>query len=467
MLAPARKNSTWVSRTTSPSSSGASASNGGRVARNRAISDSPASKSGTLCPRRGRQDDLLWHDPCISPSSPPAGAAIHYRCERCGEIHAAAAADWRCRACGGAFVQHPDPVFALEGADAEAAGVWRFAPALPAVAAVDRITLGEAGTPLITLERARRRVRAKLEYLQPTGSYKDRGAAVLVSALRTLGASALREDSSGNAAASLAAYAAAAGIAGEIFAPATTSVAKLAQARAHGAAVRLVDGDRESAEAAAQTPQVGSVYAGHNWHPAFLAGVSTLGYELAAQLGPVGAGGVVVPLGYGNLLLGLWDAFTALRRADPSVRVPRLFGVQSAAVSPVAAAWRAGAAQVEPVVPGETMAEGIRCVRPVRDRRLLDAVRASGGAVVSVDEREIATALAELLALGLYVEPTSAVAWAGLAHLPPVDADCVVVLTGSGLKAPGAIERAVGLLRPAEHGQTGQADHDAGHRAES
>jgi len=224
---------------------------------------------------------------------------------------------------------------------------------------------------------------------------------------------------------------------------------------------------REAAEAAAQVPQPGSVYAGHNWHPAFLAGVSTLGYELAEQLGPGGAGGVVVPLGYGNLLLGLWDAFTALRRADPAVRVPRLFGVQSEAFSPVAAAWRAGASEVEAVRPGETMAEGIRCVRPVRDRRLLAAVRASGGAVVSVDEREIATALAELLARGVYVEPTSAVAWAGLTHLPPVDGECVVVLTGSGLKAPGAIERAVGLVRPTEHGQAGETDHDARHGAES
>jgi len=409
---------------------------------------------------------LLWHDPCISPSSPPADAAIQYRCERCGEIHAAAAG-WRCRGCGGAFVLHPDPAFALEATDAQAAGVWRFGAALPAVAAADRITAGEAGTPLIALERARGRVLAKLEHLQPSGSYKDRGAAVLVSVLRTLGVSALREDSSGNAAASLAAYAAAAGIGCQIFAPATTSAAKLAQARAHGASMRLVDGDREAAEAAATVPQPGSVYAGHNWHPAFLAGVSTLGYELAEQLGPGGAGGVVVPLGYGNLLLGLWDAFTALRRADPAVRVPRLFGVQSEAFSPVAAAWRAGASEVEAVRPGETMAEGIRCVRPVRDRRLLAAVRASGGAVVSVDEREIATALAELLARGVYVEPTSAVAWAGLTHLPPVDGECVVVLTGSGLKAPGAIERAVGLVRPTEHGQAGETDHDARHGAES
>src|SRR5450755_1371608 len=147
MLAPARKNSISVSRTTSPSSSGASASNGGRVARNRAISESPASKSGTLCSPRGRQDDLLWHDPCISPSSPPADAAIQYRCERCREIHAAAAAGWRCRGCGGAFVLHPDAAFALEAADAHAAGVWRFGAALPPVA--DRITAGEAGTPLI------------------------------------------------------------------------------------------------------------------------------------------------------------------------------------------------------------------------------------------------------------------------------------------------------------------------------
>jgi threonine synthase len=279
-------------------------------------------------------------------------------------------------------VAHPDPAFELPSAYAQAAGVWRFGAALPAIAAGDRITLGEAGTPLIALERAGRGVLAKLEHLQPSGSYKDRGAAVLVSVLRALGVSALREDSSGNAAASLAAYAAAAEIS------------------------------------------------------------------------------------YGNLLLGLWDAFTALRRADPAVRPPRLFGVQAEAFSAVAAAWRAGAPEVTAGHVGETMAEGIRSLRPVRDRRVLAAVRASGGAVVSVGEREIASALAELLARGVYVEPTSAVAWAGLERVPPLDGECVVVLTGSGLKAPGAIERAVGPIRAAEHGQARQPDHDAGHGAE-
>jgi threonine synthase len=398
--------------------------------------------------------------------SPAPAGAIEYRCEACGDIQAAVALHWRCPVCGGALVIHPDVTFELCRADPEVGGVWRFRAALPAIPGDDRITLGEAATPLIALERQGGSVLVKLEQLQPTGSYKDRGAAVLVSVLRALGVARLREDSSGNAAASIAAYASAGGIGCEIFAPSATSPAKLAQAAAHGASMRLVDGGRPDAEAAGQSPQAGSAYAGHNWHPAFLAGVSTLGYELAEQLGARVPGSVVVPLGYGNLLLGLWEAFSALRRADPALRMPRLYGVQAEAFSPVAAAWRAGASSVTPARPGETVAEGIRCTKPVRDRRVLAAVRDSGGAVVSVGEPAIASALSDLLARGFYVEPTSAVAWAGL-DLLPADADArVVVLTGSGLKAPGAVQDAVAAARATQHGQAGEPDHDARHGAE-
>jgi threonine synthase len=147
-----------------------------------------------------------------------------------------------------------------------------------------------------------------------------------------------------------------------------------------------------------------------------------------------------VPLGGGTLLLGIHLGLKRLRAAGLIEAVPRLVGVQSAACSPLAAAFRAGLDDVTPVQPGATIAEGIRIDRPPRSREILAAVRETGGQILEVTDDEVRTALRQLLVRGLFVEPTSAVAYAGFAKLGETRGLTVLGMTAHGLKAANVID---------------------------
>jgi threonine synthase len=337
----------------------------------------------------------------------------------------------------------PDPATLVAG-EPPSAGVWRYRGWLPDV---EPVSLGEPMTPLIALGRPDGDVLMKLEGAQPTGSFKDRGTAVLVAWLRAQGAHDLIEDSSGNAGASMAAYAARAELRARVFVPETASPAKLGQIRAYGAEIVVVPGPRSAAtDAAEQAVEAGgAVYASHLWQPAFLAGTSTFAYELWEQLGERAPEVVVAPLGGGTLLLGVHRGFARLREAGLIERVPRLVGVQAAACRPLADAFESGAPDASPSEPQPSLAEGIRIARPPRSPEILAAVRATGGTILAVTEEAIAAALRELLARGFYVEPTSAVALAGYRQLRAdggvgPEASVVIAITGHGLKTPAAIE---------------------------
>jgi threonine synthase len=360
------------------------------------------------------------------------------RCDRCG-TEPAGPAPWRCEACGSPLeLSLPAPDRATL-ADAAAAGVWRFRGWLPPA---DVVTLGEPSTGLVEL-RGRPGTFAKLEGSLPTGSFKDRGVAVTVGWLAGRGIRELIVDSSGNAGASFAAYAARAGIRARVFVPADASPAKLVQVRAHGAGIVTVPGPRSAAGDAARAalsaagPDV--AYASHLWQPAFLAGTATFAYEVVESLGRPPET-LVAPLGGGTLLLGAWLGFRRLREAGVIDRLPRLVGVQSAACAPLAAAFRAGADDAQAVEPGSTIAEGIRIARPPRSRQILAAIRESGGTIVEVDDDAVRASLRAMLAEGVFTEPTSAAAHAGLALAgDDVGGTTVVALTGHGLKAAGVL----------------------------
>jgi threonine synthase len=380
-------------------------------------------------------------------------AAAHLRCTACDATHPGDARLWRC-GCGGALdVVVPgarlDPA-RLAGAPPD---LWRYADALPPLRT--RVSLGERATPLLPwrLDEGAATVWLKCDYLMPTGSYKDRGAAVLVSHLRDLGVQRATEDSSGNAAAALAAYAAAAGIELTVFCPASASPGKLAQVRLYGAELRRVDGPRRRTTEAllahlASTPEL--FYASHLWHPYFLEGMKTLAFELAEQRGWRAPDAVLCPVGAGSILLGLHRGFGELRAAGVLDRLPRLFAVQAAAVAPVARAWAAGLDDVPPVeAAGPTLAEGIALPAPVRGRQVLAALRESRGGVVAVGEDEIRDGVLALGRRGVCVEPTSAVVVGGLRRLRAAGAlgpaeEPVLVLSGFGLKAGPALERLTG-----------------------
>lgn len=328
---------------------------------------------------------------------------------------------------------------------------WRYRAALPF--AFDReISLGEGTTPLLEVAVGGTTLRVKAEWFNPSGSFKDRGMSVLISALVAQGIDEFLEDSSGNGGSSAAAYAAAAGITANILVPRGTSAAKQQQSLLYGAHVEVFEGTRTQTAAEAERRATEVFYASHNWHPAFLQGVKLMSYEIWEDLGFTAPDNIVVPAGAGSNVLGLSMGFGELLRAGSIDRMPRIFAAQPANCSPMAEAFASGTDHVDTANLDRwspTIAEGASIGAPVRDREVLRAVRASGGTIHAVTEDGIVDALRLLLAVGLYTEPTGALGFAGARHhlaegtISP-DETTVVVLTGSGLKAAQTMSTLIG-----------------------
>ena len=355
-----------------------------------------------------------------------------------GATYGLGTARWRSDT-GGYLNLAPVPGLKRCDIDGRLHSVWRYAAAL-LVDPAHAVTLGEGWTPLLPHNWEGVPVQCKLEFMMPTGSFKDRGMTVMVSYLKSCGIDAALEDSSGNAGASLAGYAAAAGMHCRILVPETASYPKIAQIAAYGADVVTIRGSRQDVAEAAIAQSADIFYASHNWQAFFVEGTKTLAYELWEQLGFRPPDSVVVPLGYGSNILGCARGFEELARNGEIARMPRLYGVQAANCAPYHAAYRAGADELVATDIRPTVAEGIASSRPTRVREVLAAVRDSRGSIVAVTEEEIVTALGALARSGLYVEPTSAAAAAGLTQLVRHgeigrDETTVLVLTGSGLKA--------------------------------
>ncbi|MBX3049415.1 MAG: pyridoxal-phosphate dependent enzyme [Anaerolineales bacterium] len=320
--------------------------------------------------------------------------------------------------------------------DASQAGIWRYLKSLGLPSDGQQISLGEGNTPLVFGQGFGKQLAFKLESQNPSGSYKDRGSALLASWLLSRGVDEAVEDSSGNAGASFAAYAARAGIRARIFVPAAASGPKRKQIEAYGAELQAVEGPRSAAADAVQRAAAdGAVYASHAYLPFGLPGIATIAYELCEQLGRA-PGAVLAPVGHGSLLLGIALGFETLLAAGKIAALPQLIGVQARACAPLWSLSTQGYAGLAWVTEGETLAEGVRVRQPLRGDALLAAVERSGGQFAAVEENEILPARDALASVGLFVEPTSAIVWAALSQVAEALPDPVVlVLTGSGLKA--------------------------------
>lgn len=335
----------------------------------------------------------------------------------------------------------PGPGIGRDDLDTSARSLWRYRAALP-VPIDAPISLGEGSTPLLECSwPGGGRPLFKAEWFNPTGSFKDRGTAVMLSYLRARGVTQVLEDSSGNGGASVAGYGAAGGLRVRIFAPDSTSPAKIAQAIAYGAEVQLVPGPREDSQTAAiREASAGAFYASHNWQAFFLQGTKTLAYELWEDLGFRAPDHVIVPVGAGSSLLGCWLGFRELLTAGQIERMPRLHAAQPLNCSPLDASFAAGVDTPvnRPMAP--TIAEGTAIARPLRLPQMVAALRETDGTTTAVPEDAIAGALRQLCERGLFVEPTSATAAAAYSRLVadgtigPADT-AVVMLSGSGLKA--------------------------------
>jgi len=331
--------------------------------------------------------------------------------------------------------------------DNDARSIWRYRELLPIEDTECIISLGEGLTPLKQVRRYGESIglsdlAVKLDYLNPTGSFKDRGSSVNISKINELGIKAVLDDSSGNAGASLAAYCAAAEIACTLYVPTAAPSEKLIQAEICGARVMKISGSRTEVAKAADVAWKTSAlyYASHNLSPFFFDGMKTLAYEIGEDLNWQLPDHIVFPVGGGALMAGAYKGFQDMITLGWTDDMPRLHCVQSKACMPVTEAFRKGRVHVEPTVEGETVAGGIRMSNPGRGDQVLQAIRASGGSAISVAD-EAVLSNQKLLACkeGIFAEPTSCAALAGLAELVETKTissqDSVLVpLTGSGLK---------------------------------
>ena len=359
-------------------------------------------------------------------------------CSACGATYDDPGLDrWRCD-CGGPldFADRPLP----DGPAPDSAalgtrrGLWAFDSFLPVGGdPADRVTLGEGATPLV--DAPDWGAAFKLEYVFPTGSFKDRGATTTLSRAVELGVDTVVEDSSGNAGAAVAAYAARAGLDARIYVPADAKASKLRAIERAGATPVRIEGSRgDVTDACVAAVERGEGwYASHAWNPAFFAGTATVAHEIAAARDWEAPDAVVTPLGHGTLFIGAYRGFRALRRAGWIDSTPRLLGAQAAGHAPIAAERHGERGE------RNDAADGIRIREPARRDQLLDAIEATDGDAIALGADAVERELDALHRAGFYVESTSAVAPAALRAyrdrgVLSRDDDVVVPLTGSGLK---------------------------------
>jgi threonine synthase len=346
---------------------------------------------------------------------------------------------WRC-VCGSPLDIEIRSRFSRRDIRPDLPGMWRYRNRIPVRQDENIVTFHEGYSPLYPLEIGSRTALVKMDHVMPTGSFKDRGASVMVSKIKELRVKKAVIDSSGNAAASVAAYCARAGIACEVYAPVNTPAGKLAQIRSSGARLRLINGTREETACAARKAAARTYYASHYWNPFFFQGTKTFAYEVCEQLGWRAPDAVVLPCGNGTLFLGAYLGFLDLRTAKVIGRMPRMIAVQAANCAPLRRAIRGkGAIRIRP-----TLAEGIAIAEPVRAPWIINAVGETSGAILAVSEKEIKAALRDMARLGFFIEPTAAATIAGLKqYLAGSQKNEVVVsvFSGHGLKTAEKVDR--------------------------
>jgi threonine synthase len=317
--------------------------------------------------------------------------------------------------------------------------VWRYRRFFPYVKEGEIVRLGEGWTPLV---RFSERVYFKLESLNPTGSFKDRGSALLVSALHKLikkRRGYISEDSSGNAGASIAAYAARAGLRAKIYVPETVSGPKFNQIQFYGADVAKVSGSRSKVAEEAQKHEPGKYYVGHILHPLFRDGIRSLAYEITEQFDWKAPDYVYLPVSAGTLLLGVVSGFQHLAGSNVIESMPRIVACQTRQVSPLY--HRMKNLTYKPPEALASVADALVSVDPPLLELMVKNLREVEGDAVMVEEEEILEAFRELAGRGFYVEPSSAVAYAGYkkqlkSKEIPIGSSAAIVLTGAGLKTP-------------------------------
>lgn len=357
------------------------------------------------------------------------------QCVNCKKPYPIEGLPYLCPNCRGIYDFDELPKFERNLVKYDQPGIWKYKDMFGLAENLSEIYLGEGNTPLVWSEVREHDVAFKIEYQNPTGSFKDRGTATIVSFLKSRNIDKAVEDSSGNAGASFAAYTAQAGIEAHIFVPDGISAQKLKQMEVYCAKVTRILGPRSNtSEAVKRHIESGIAYGSHVYLPHNIAGYATISFELVEQLGEP-PGSVLMPVGHGGLLLGVGRGFEILKQAGEINCLPRLIGIQARACAPLWAVYEYGPTGLMLVDEGQTIAEGIRIKNPIRGDAVLEMIQRSNGMIVAVDEKEIESGYYSLARKGFYVEYTSAVVWEPLLNMvDELTEPVVVILTGSGLK---------------------------------
>lgn len=358
------------------------------------------------------------------------------KCSVCNKLSSNLLA-FKCPSCGHPLEVQLDFNFEPDKIRTGNYSVWRYEQFFPYAQEKKIVTLSEGWTPLVKLSD---NAYVKLESANPTGSFKDRGSTVLVSALHDLIEEAggyISEDSSGNAGASMAAYAARAGLKARIYVPETVAGPKFNQIQFYGAQVTKVSGSRSRVAKEAQNVEKGKFYVGHILHPLFRDGIRSLAYEIFEQFGWNVPERIYLPVSAGTLLLGLISGFKHLSDSGSIEAFPRTVACQTRQISPLYHRFKG--LKYHPPEKVTSIADALVSTKPPLLDLMVKGLKDVKGDAVMVDEQEIMEAFLELARRGFFVEPSSAVAYAGykkqLANNEVSrESRVVIVLTGNGLK---------------------------------
>ncbi len=378
----------------------------------------------------------------------------HLECALCGIRHEANTLQNLCRECGKPLLVRYDLKKAAEtlttrSLPGRVSSLWRYREVLPVVDDANIVSLAEGWTPIFGAERIAATLPIGLNLLikdegqNPTQSFKARGMTAAISMANELGVKKVAVPSAGNAAGAMAAYAAKAGMEAHIFMPADTPRANIIECEQTGAYVTLIDGlitdcgrivaERKDAEGWFDVSTLKEPYR--------VEGKKTMGYELAEQLNWDLPDVVIYPTGGGTGLIGMWKAFDEMEQMGwIGSKRPRMVTVQSSTCAPIVRAFETGARFADEFENASTVASGLRVPKAIGDFLILDAIRASGGTAVAVDDSELVAAVKEIgAATGLFVAPEGAACLPALRKLIECgeinEGETVLMFnTGSGIK---------------------------------
>ncbi|MBC2399335.1 threonine synthase [Clostridium tetanomorphum] len=371
--------------------------------------------------------------------------SINYVCNKCGKKYDPKTLVFRCD-CGGMLdLEKFNFKFTKEDILNTEWSLFRYVKVLPFddnFTLWKDISMGEGLTSLVPIDKDNPNLLVKMDYMMPTLSFKDRGAAVLIAKAKELGVKKVIQDSSGNAGNSIAAYANRAGIKCDIYVPEGTSTKKIRMISSHGAKVHVIPGTREDTAKAAleAVERREGFYASHVYNPFFYQGTKTYAYEIYEQLNGQIPQALVIPVGNGTLVLGCYYGFKELMELKLINKMPRIIAVQAEGCSPIYTAFKEGRYLVKETTNLGTVAEGIAIAAPMRGKQILEAIRDTKGEIIIAPEDKIVETRNYLAKKGFYVEPTTAATFAGFFNYNKENnhnfkEKVIIPLCGAGLKA--------------------------------